>query len=133
MFDPHGRLNNKQSLLTDSQYKRLVKNHQNRDQDHAPVAKFFDPMGAGNWLISELDPETGHAFGLCDLGFGEAELGYVDLNELVSIQYMRRSMTVNGREIPVRMGIERDLHFRGEHPMSYYVDLASQRGTLAGV
>lgn len=121
MFNPNTKLNHSQKVLTADQFKKLVANNENGDQDHAPVVKFFDPMGAGTWLISELDPETGYAFALCDLGFGEAELGSVDLNELIKVRHRRV------------LGIERDLDFKGDHPMSWYVEFASTRGSLAGV
>ena len=120
-LNPNAKLNHKQKLLTADQMRQLVNNHLYRGEDTPPVVKFFDPMGAATWLISEVDPETGIAFGLCDLGFGEAELGYVDLNELVSIQHHRP------------LGIERDLHFKGNRPMSYYVQMAKENGSLAGV
>lgn len=122
MFDPNTKLNVSQKVLTAEQYAQLIANGKNRDQDHAPVVKFFDPMGAGTWLISELD-EDGYAFGLCDLGFGCPELGEVTLQELCDVQNHRR----------MGIGIERDLHFKGEHPMSWYVDKANAKGGLCGV
>ena len=125
MWNWKQRINRKQAVLTSEQYKKLVQNHQNRDQDHAPVVKFFDPIGAGTWLVSELDPENGIGFGLCDLGFGFPELGSVSLEDMISIQHVSRR--------PFTMGIERDLHFKGEHPMSWYVNLADAKGGLVGV
>jgi len=118
MFDPKRKINHTQKVLTSEQFKKLVENHSNRDQDHAPVVKFFDPMGAATWLVSELDPETGIGFGLCDLGMACPELGSVDLNELIDLQ--------RGRAL----GIERDLHFHADKPMSQYVDEADQKGRI---
>ncbi len=43
---------------------KLLANGRNRDQDHAPVVKIFNPMGSATWLLSELD-EDGNFFGLC--------------------------------------------------------------------
>jgi hypothetical protein len=55
--------------------------------DHAPVVKLFTPDGAATWWLSELDPaEPRRAFGLCDLGLGEPELGYVWLPELEALR-----------------------------------------------
>jgi hypothetical protein len=106
------KLNYVQRVLTKPQQDRLYANGKNRDQDHAPVVKFFNPRGAATWLISELDP-NGIAFGLCDLGMGFPELGCVSLEELADIGF-----------------IERDLHFKGEHPMSHYADDASNKGRI---
>ena len=43
-------------------------------------AKLFSPFSNWTWFITEMDPETGHCFGLVE-GF-ERELGYFDLTEL---------------------------------------------------
>ena len=57
------------------------------EPDHLPVVKFFDPCGASTWLITECDPEEpGRLFGLCDLGMGFPELGYVSLYELQTVK-----------------------------------------------
>jgi hypothetical protein len=58
-----------------------------REQDglgDAAVAhvKLFDPCGAATWFITEYDPQTGEAFGLCDLFQDGGELGYLDLEDL---------------------------------------------------
>ena len=63
------------------------------------TAKFFTPTGPATWYMTELDPETGTAFGWCDLGMGCPELGYFNINELASI------------DLPLGLGIERDRHF----------------------
>jgi hypothetical protein len=47
-----------------------------------------------------------HAFGLCDLGLGAPELGWVSLQELTTVR--RR----------LGMPIERDLHLRAEMRLS---------------
>lgn len=37
--------------------------------EHFPVVKLFNPVGAGTWLLSELDPDYPDiGFALCDLG-----------------------------------------------------------------
>ena len=63
--------------------------------------KLFTPDGAATWFITEANFETGEAFGLCDLGFGSPELGYVDLNELQAVRGA------------FGMKVERDLHYAG--------------------
>ena len=77
------------------------------DIDPAPVLKLFNPCGAATWLLTELD-EDGRLFGLCDLGMGYPELGYVALEELTSFKG------------PLGLGIERDLNFKGTKPLSVY-------------
>ena len=94
---------------------------QEKTLDPIVTVKFFAPVGAATWYITEGSPvdengdfvhgENGekvdydskkHAdflfFGLCDLGYG-GELGYVSLTELKSVR------------LPFGLGIERDLHF----------------------
>ena len=62
--------------------------------------KLFNPTGAGSWFITEANLDTGEAFGYADLGDPDnAELGYMDLNELRSFK---------GR---FGLGIERDESF----------------------
>ena len=41
-------------LFTQHQRQRLLANGQNRG-DHVPLVKFFSPVGAATWLLSELD------------------------------------------------------------------------------
>ena len=51
------------------------------------IVRFFNPMGNQSWEIAEgSEQEDGDwlLFGLCDLGFGMAEWGYVMLSELQS-------------------------------------------------
>lgn len=89
------------------------------ETDHLPVVKFFDPTGAGTWLITEMMPdEPDILFGLCDLGLGCPELGYVSLSELESVK---------GR---LGLGIERDLYFRPRYPLSVYVRAADIAGAI---
>lgn len=103
------KLNRSQMLLTQTQWNQLVKNGKNRDQDHVPVARFFATWSPANWTLSEIElhhDEDGNltdviGFGLCDLGMGCPELGYVSLNELVETS--RKSF---------RTQIERDQWFR---------------------
>jgi hypothetical protein len=76
-------------LLTEEQKQQLLDNGQpeNRDKDHSPVVRLFIPFTACTWLLSELDhQEPDIAFGLCDLGMGFPELGYVSIDELSSIK-----------------------------------------------
>ena len=108
------KINQQQTVATKEQWTRLLKNGHNRDQNHAPVVKLFNPHGAATWLISEVDPDcTDIAFGLCDLGMGYPELGEVSLRELCNMGF-----------------IERDLHFHTDEPMSVWADAARAKGGI---
>lgn len=57
------------------------------ERDPRPVVKLFTPDANATWLLTELDPaEPDRAFGLCDLGRGSLELGYVHLAELSALR-----------------------------------------------
>jgi hypothetical protein len=99
-------------LINEKQYDLLIENGHNRGRDHYPVVKLFMPGTDCTWLITELDPEDPDiAFGLCDLGMGFPELGYVSLNEITNVK------TRFG-------GVERDLYFMAKYPISVYADAA---------
>ena len=94
-------------LLTKELEKKLPALYsQENVADPTVVAHFFFPIGASNWYITEGswegEPTNGNPgedfimFGLCDLGFGFPELGYVSLNEM------------QGVKGPLGLGIERD-------------------------
>ena len=109
-------------LLTKAQRAQLLANGRNRDRDHQPVVKFFDPSGAATWLFTELDPEDADTlFGLADLGTGSPELGYSSLAEIASIR---------GR---FGLGIERDLYFEPKHSLSIYAEAAREVGRIVEV
>ena len=98
-------------LLTQAIQERLLANgrtnNARRDQglaelDFKPVVKLFTPDAGATWLLTELDPEDRDiAFGLCDLGLGCPELGYVSLNELNAVRGA------------LRLRVERDLPLLG--------------------
>jgi hypothetical protein len=105
-------------LLTDNLRDRLLANGRQRDVDHVPVVKFFNPIGAGTWLITEVEPDGDTLFGLADLGFGCPELGSFSLSELSSVR------------LPFGMGIERDILFEAAFPLSVYAEAARQAGSI---
>jgi len=105
-------------LLTDDLRDRLLANGRQRDVHHVPVVKFFNPIGAGTWLITELEPDGDTLFGLADLGFGCPELGSFSLSELTSAR------------LPFGMGIERDILFEAAFPLSVYAEAARQAGSI---
>jgi len=112
-------------LMPDDIRARLLANGAvPQETDHLPVVKYFDPCGVATWIITELTPaeaegvDTDILFGLCDLGMGCPELGYVSLSELKS---------VTGR---LGLGIERDLYFKARYPLSVYAHAADRRGRI---
>ena len=109
-------------LLTSAQREQLLRNGQasrERECDHMPVVKLFTPDASATWLLTEIDPDDhDHAFGLCDLGLGAPELGWVSLQELA---------TVRGR---LGLPVERDLHFRAEKRLSAYARDARLAGRI---
>ena len=87
-------------ILTKPIKEKLIANHKEQDgtKDFKAVLKLFNPTGIGTWYLSELDPKTNNAFGLCCLH--EKDLGYVNLDELL------------GFKGQLGLGIERDRHFK---------------------
>ena len=70
-------------LLTPELRERLLANGRNRQDSHVLVLRWFNPAGAGTWLVSELDPEDPDvAHRLADLGMGCPEVGSVRVSEL---------------------------------------------------
>lgn len=73
-------------LITKAQRDKLIANHKQQDgtKSFDAVVKLFTPDGCGTWYLSELDPETNIAFGLCCLH--EKEFGYVSMDELTEVR-----------------------------------------------
>lgn len=113
-------------LLTKALEAKLRSNHQAQkpvqgtkaEKDHVPVVKFFTPDGGATWLITELEDDGDTLFGLCDLGLGMPELGYVSLAEL--------------RKLRGKYGlpVERDKWFRGDKRLSEYAAEARNKGCV---
>jgi glycine/D-amino acid oxidase-like deaminating enzyme len=117
----------RQPMLLDFQRAALLANgavnlaHRLDDgntEDFKPVVKLFNPCGAATWLLSELDEDGDTAFGLCDLGLGEPEIGYVSLEELASI------------DLRFGLYIERDSHFNATKMLSEYAAEARRLGRI---
>lgn len=115
-------------LITEAQREQLLANGRKQREkidsdsdllDFAPVVKLFTPDGNATWLLTELEPgDPGIAFGLCDLGLGCPELGYVSLTELA---------TVRG---PRGLPVERDHHFNADRTLSAYAEAARTAGRV---
>ncbi|MEO8546514.1 MAG: DUF2958 domain-containing protein [Burkholderiaceae bacterium] len=110
-------------LITDELRARLLANGRqslaDEGFDPSPVVKLFTPDAGATWLLTKIDPRDGDlAFGLCDLGLGFPELGYVSLAELA---------TVRGR---LGFLVERDLHFTATRPISKFAREARLGGRI---
>lgn len=103
-------------LLTDDLRERLLANGRDRGADHVPVVKFFNPLGEGVWIATELDADGDTLFGLADLG--SPEFGSFSLEELTSII------------LPFGRGIERDILFTGDFPISAWAEAAREAGSI---
>ena len=69
-------------------------------------------------------PDEDTLYGLCDLGLGYPELGYVRLSELQGIT-VRVPPAGSGS-----IGLERDLYFKPSHSLSVYAEAAWRNGGL---
>ena len=113
-------------ILKNGQHTDLVENHNENlyirvhgdghTVDFKPVVKLFVCVGGNaTWLLTEMDPDTGDCFGLCDLGRGYPELGYVNLNEMTD--------TLGWR-------LERDMHFTATKTITEYAADARNAGRI---
>jgi hypothetical protein len=103
-------------LLTEELRERLLANGRERNADHIPVVKFFNPLGRGVWLATELDADGDAMFGLADLGY--PELGSFSLLEMTSVR------------LSFGMGIERDILFATDLPISAWAQAARRAGSI---
>jgi hypothetical protein len=106
-----------EQLLANGRAQRAAIDQDAEALDFEPVVKLFTPDAQCTWLLTEIDAD-GVAFGLCDLGMGEPELGDVSLIEL---------RTVRG---PLGLPAERDLHFDADKTLSAYAEVAREHGRI---
>jgi hypothetical protein len=114
------------TLFTKTQTEQLIANCQAQiirmdngldDIDFKPVVKLFTPDAQCTWLLTELGLDD-IAFGLCDLGLGCPEIGFVSMHELRALRG------------PLGLPVERDEHFDADKPLSAYADEARLRGRI---
>jgi hypothetical protein len=105
------------ALLANMRARHEALSRREPEPDLAPVVRFFNPIGSGTWLATEID-EDGILFGLADLGFGCPELGNFSLHGLQSVR------------LPLGLGIERDLLFESTIPLSLYARAARRTGSI---
>ena len=114
------------TLFTKTQTKQLIANCQaqiaNNDAGHSdidfkPVVKLFTPDAQCTWLFTELGNDD-IAYGLCDLGMGTPEIGFVCMREI--------------RELhgPLGLPVEQDMHFEADKTLSAYAAEAREHGRI---
>ena len=111
-------------LITKAIEAKLISNGQANASgedttDFEPVVKLFTPWANATWLLTEIMPDGDTLFGLCDLGLGTPELGYVSLSEIESLTG------------PGGLKVERDMHFTPTAPLSSYALAASEAGYIS--
>jgi hypothetical protein len=100
-------------------HRRMAEAGSAPEPDFLPVVKLFTPDAGATWLLTEIDPDDeDRAFGLCDLGLGMPELGYVSLSELAALR---------GK---LGLPVERDLHFTPTKSVSAYAEEARVHGSI---
>jgi len=87
------------------------------DLDFKPVVKLFTPDAQCTWLLTKLGNDN-IAFGLCDLGLGCPEIGFVCVPELVDLRG------------PLGLPLERDEHFEATKTLSAYAEEARAHGRI---
>lgn len=83
-----------------------------------PVVKFFNPLGAGTWLATELYEDGDTLFGIADLGFGCPEMGVFSLREIERIR------------LPYGMRIECDEGSHSPHSLSRWASTTRRTGSI---
>jgi hypothetical protein len=114
------------TLFTHEQTEQLLANCQEQivnsdaghpDIDFRPVVKLFTPDTQCTWLLTELGNDD-IAYGLCDLGMGMPEIGFVCMRELREARG------------PLGLPIERDEHFDADKTLSAYAAEAREHGRI---
>ena len=90
-----------------------------QDIDPLPVVRLFTPDAHAIWLLASLDPaDDDTATGIMDVGIGMPELGRIKLSDLASIVG------------PNKQPVMRDLYFQAVRPLSEYLRLAQENGSI---
>lgn len=105
-------------LLTPELRAQLLANAADPSADHVPVAKFFNPLGAGVWLVTMLEPDGDTLHGIADLDMDCTEYGTFSLAELSTF------------DAGLGLGIERDILFETRTRLSVWEAAASDAGGI---
>ena len=113
----------KAPLVTEAQRAALLENGLRAAagelDDPLPVVRLFTPDAHAIWLLASLDPADGDmALGIMDVGIGMPELGRIKLSDLASIVG------------PNKQPVMRDLYFQAVRPLSAYLRLAQENGSI---
>lgn len=113
----------KAPLVTEAQRAALLENGRRaaagEPDDPLPVVRLFTPDAHAIWLLASLDPADGDtAFGIMDVGIGMPEVGRIKLSDLASIVG------------PNKQPVTRDLYFQAVRPLSEYLRLAQENGSI---
>lgn len=110
------------SFLTEQQRAQMLANGAARARgemiDSLPAVKLYSLDSGAVWLLSDLDVDGDHAYGLCDAGTGFPELGHVSLSAL------------DGVRGPRGMRIVADPHFKARQSLSAYAADAARDGSI---
>lgn len=106
-------------LLTDAWMLYLIAKGRGRQDDPMPEIHLFTPDAGAAWLLAELDPDDPDiGFGLCDLGLGHPEVGYVRLSEIGALNDQ------------LGLPVERNLGFMPVARLSAYARAARHAGRI---
>ena len=106
-------------LLTKDIERKLIQQFEQEDTPNKkPYLKLFGGSSA-TWLISEYNKDEGMYFGLCDLGLGTPELGYVSKDEIEAL-----------RCPPFGLPVERDRFFEPKKTLTEYATDARTKGSI---
>lgn len=110
-------------LLTSDQLRQMlaagVARAQGLPVDLPPLVKIYTPDANAVWLLAELDADGDLAYGLCDVGVGCPELGYVRLSHL---------STMRG---PQGLAVAVDKDFEPRQLLSAYTERALRDGSIS--
>jgi hypothetical protein len=117
-------MNTRTQLISHAVFSQMLMNgHASAggdDIDPLPAVKIFTPDAGATWLLTEIDPDDeDRAFGLCDLGLGMPELGWVRFSELEAL---------GGK---LGLPAEVDLHFIATRPLSKFAEDARRVRQIA--
>ena len=110
-------------LITEDERRQLLAHGRARAGGEAidplPVVRLFTPDAHAIWLLASLDPaDDDTATGIMDVGIGMPELGRIKLSDLASIVG------------PNKQPVMRDLYFQAVRPLSEYLRLAQENGSI---